>query len=75
MFLKSKLKVTAVPINKIRIRAPAVERLFCEENISYGVEVETKKENKKEKKVKQVSKKKTKKETKPKTIKATKKKE
>ena len=55
------------------IQSPAVERLLCEENFSYGVDVESKKENKKEKKVKQVATKKTKKETKPKTTKPTKK--
>jgi hypothetical protein len=68
-------QVTTIPIDQIKKRTPAVERLFCEENISFGAEVETKKENKKEKKVKQVATKKTKKETKPKTTKATKKKE
>jgi hypothetical protein len=67
-------QITIIPIDQIKIRTPAVERLLCEENISYGVEVETKKENK-EKKVKQVATKKTKKETKPKTTKATKNKE
>jgi hypothetical protein len=71
----AKHQITTIPIDQIKTRTPAVERLLCEENISFGVEVETKKENTKEKKVKQVATKKTKKETKPKATKATKKKE
>jgi hypothetical protein len=73
--LFNKKQVTTIPIDEIKTRTPEIERLLCEENISFGVEAETKKENKKEKKVKQVATKKTKKETKPKTTKATKKKE
>jgi hypothetical protein len=65
-------RVTTIPIDQIETRTPAVDRLLCEENVSF---VETKQENTKEKKAKQVATKKTKKETKPKTAKATKKKE
>jgi hypothetical protein len=72
---KKNQQITTIPLDQIKTRTAAVERLFCEENLSFGVEVATKKENKKEKKVKQVATKKTKKETKPKTTKATKKKE
>jgi hypothetical protein len=67
-------QVTTIPIDQIKTRTPAVERLLCGGNSSL-VEVETKKVHKKEKKTKQAATKKTKKETKPKTTKATKKKE
>jgi hypothetical protein len=68
-------QVTTIPIDQIKSRTPEIERLFREEHISFGVKVETKKENTKEKKAKHVATKKTKKETIPKTTKATKKKE
>jgi hypothetical protein len=67
-------QVTAIPIDQIENKTPAVERLIFEGNNNSVVEVETKKENTKEKTAKQVATKKTKKETKPKTTKATKKK-
>ena len=73
--METNQQVTTIPIDEIEIRTPEIERLLCEENTSFGVEVEAKKENKTEKKAKQVATKKTKKETNPKTMKAIKKKE